>query len=154
MVDTKGRNRTRNVRWGWGILIGLSVLEVYLGASWMFRGPGTAIEDTAKNIGLSTTQFEQTYPIAADVISWNQRTVAVYFLTIGLMALMLSLEGFRHNTRSARRIMWVFAAQLAAIGVIALLGEALAFAAAALVLAAAATTGLLLAAKGSAQRQG
>lgn len=85
-------------------------LFVVNGVSWIFFGPDAVVADTAENIGVSVTEFEEAYPPAVDEITVNQYQVATYLAAIGAMGFLAALAGFRHGDRRAWRITWVLVA--------------------------------------------
>lgn len=48
----------------------------------------------------------------------NVRQVAIWFMSFGLLALMVALEGFRHGSRWAWYATWVLVAATVAIGIL------------------------------------
>lgn len=80
------------------------------GISWIFFGPDAVVSDTAENIGVSVTEFEEAYPAAVDEITVNQYQVATYLMAIGAMGLLAALAGYRRRDRWAWHITWVLVA--------------------------------------------
>jgi hypothetical protein len=80
------------------------------GISWIFFGPDAVVADTAENIGVSVTEFEEAYPAAVDEITVNQYQVAAYLAAIGAMGFLAALAGYRLRYRWAWRITWVLIA--------------------------------------------
>lgn len=83
-------NQIRTTKVGWGILLIVSVLLVMDGAFWFFAGPNII----------------------------HARLVAVWYVSFGMLALLVALEGYRNGTRWAWYASWVLAVALAAIGLV------------------------------------
>jgi hypothetical protein len=137
---TEISNHSRLAKLGWGILLVISALLLLNGVTWFFIGPRLSwIEE----LGI-LDEFRQTYPAIADNYATNARQVAIWYLAFGLLALLVTLEGFRHRSRWAWYATWVLVAVLAAIGLLYRDG----FGIYSLGLAAIALVGQLLAGKG------
>jgi hypothetical protein len=104
-------------RWGWGILLLTASLFAVNGVSWIFFGPDAVVADTAEYIGVSVTEFEESYPAAVDGITVNQYQVATYLIAIGTMGFLAALAGYRLGYRWAWRITWVLVVVPAALAV-------------------------------------
>lgn len=136
MTTTEVRNQSRLAKLGWGILLGISTLLALNGVLWFFIGP--------QRVGVSLEEFGQVNPIIARQMATNARQVAIWFLAFGLLALLVTLEGWRHLSRWAWYATWILVALLGAIGVLYRDG----YGGVVLVLAAIALVGQLLAGKG------
>lgn len=127
-------------KWGWGILLVVSVLLILNGVTWFFTGPRLSwIEE----LGI-LEEFRQAYPAIAANYATNTRQVAIWFTSFGLLALLVAWEGFRNGSRWAWYAMWVLVAALVALGVLYLTGFGIVL----LGLAVLAVVGQLLAWKG------
>lgn len=122
MNATIVRSQSRIAKWGWGTLIVLSALLALNGAGWFFAGPSAMQANFAEDIGMTADEFMETYPSAAAGIAANARQVAIWYLAFGLLALVVTLEGFRHGSRWAWNATWILLAALIAVGVIELPG--------------------------------
>jgi hypothetical protein len=141
--------QSRTAKWGWGILLGLSVLLVWVGIFWYWRLPAMALENIAEYGNLAPGVFLQGKPSAFDIITLIARGYGAGYAALGLMALLVALEGFRHGTRWAWITMWVLVLAYAALaGIFLLAGETYALSLSVLVFAVIALVGLLLARKG------
>ncbi len=115
-MDGNSENRhTRKARWGWAILLLVSALLVLNGAAWFFTGPSLS---WVESMGVSLAEFRQAYPIIADNMARNARQVALWFMSFGLLALLVALEGYRNGSRWAWNGSWIMIAVLVAIGVL------------------------------------
>lgn len=92
----------------------------------------------------SLQQFGQVNPAIARQMATNARQVAIWYLAFGLLALLVTLEGFRRSSRWAWYAAWILVPVLAAIGLLYRDG----FGVILLGLAAIALVGHLLAGKG------
>jgi len=113
-MNTQG-NQSRASKWGWGILLAISALLVLNGVTWFFMGPTLS---SVEGVGGALEEFRQAYPIIADLMARNARQVAIWFMSFGLLALLVALEGFRHGSRWAWNATWVVVAAMVAIGVL------------------------------------
>lgn len=104
------KKRSMSASWGWAILLVIASLIALNGISWIFFGPDAVVSDTAENIGVSVTEFEEAYPAAVDEITVNQYQVATYLMAIGAMGLLAALAGYRRRDRWAWHITWVLVA--------------------------------------------
>ena len=141
--------RTRSAKWGWGILLGMSVLLILGGQFWYRSLPQMALENIAEYANLAPGDLMQGEPSSFDVIALIARGYGAGYATLGLMSLLVAIEGYRNGTRWAWMSMWVLVLAYAAIGGIFLLaGETYALSLGVLALAMIALVGLLLARKG------
>jgi len=136
-------------KWGWGLLLVMSALLIFAGLDWYFSLPEMALENIAERTILEPDGFMVGKPSATDIITMVARGYGAGYAVVGLMALLVSLEGFRKGTRWAWVAMWVLVLAYAAIGGIFLLaGETYALSLGVLALAVITVVGLLMARKG------
>ena len=148
-METNRENRqTKTAKWGWGILLVMSALLILAGIGWYFSLPEMALENIAERTSLEPDGFMVGKPSAYDIISLIARGYGAGYAALGLMALLVALEGYRNGTRWAWMIMWVLVLAYAAIaGIFLLAGEAYALSLGVLSLAVITVVGLLLARK-------
>ena len=103
------RNRSWLSKMGWIILLGMSALIIFGGVSWYISLPELATENIAEYAGLDPSVFMQGEPSASDVIAVVARGYGAGYAALGLMALLVALEGYRNGPRWAWRVMWVLA---------------------------------------------
>lgn len=152
MNNNQEHSRTRSAKWGWGILLGMSALLTLAGISWLRGLPKMALDNIAEYAGLEPGVFIQGEPSAFDVIAVIARGYGAGYTALGLIALLVALEGYRNGTRWAWRVMWVLAAAFAALaGIFLLAGESYALSFGVLSLALITLVGLLLTRKGLAR---
>ncbi len=111
--------RTTMAKWGWGILVVISALLALDGAVWYFVGPNII----------------------------HARLVAVLLLALGMLALLVALEGYRNGSSWAWYSSWILVLALLAVGGIEVREEEYLFGFLMLGLAAVAFVGQLLARK-------
>ena len=136
MTATVVRNNSRLAKLGWGILLATSALLLLNGLLWFVVGP--------QQVVASLDEFGQVNPLIARQMATNARQVAIWYLAFGLLALLVTLEGFRRSSPWAWYATWILVPLLAAIGVLYVDG----FGVILLGLAALALVGQLLARKG------
>lgn len=152
MVATETRNQSRRGKAGWGILLGMSALLILAGTSWLFGLPQMALDNIAEYASLEPGVFMQGEPSAFDVIAMISRGYGAGYTALGLMALLLALEGYRNGTAWAWKMMWVLAAAFAALaGTFLLAGEAYALSLGILSFSVITLVGMLLARQGLAR---
>jgi hypothetical protein len=110
MTTTEVRNQSRLAKWGWVILLVISALLALNGVLWFFLGP--------QQVVASLEEFPQAYPSIAPQMATNARQVAIWFMSFGLLALLVALKGYRHGSRWAWYATWNLVALLTAIGVL------------------------------------
>lgn len=137
---------SRTAKWGWLTLLAVSALLLVNGIGWFFVGP--SLSTFEQDTGVQLEEFRQSYPSVADSIATNARQVAIWFMAFGLLALLVALQGFRHNSQWAWNAAWVLVAAPAAVGVNVVIGDQLGFGAGMLAVAAIALLGQVLASKG------
>jgi hypothetical protein len=149
MELNQNNNQSRTAKWGWVILLAMSALLTIAGLSWLFSLPQMALGNIAEYASLDPGVFMQGVPSAFDVITLIARGYGAGYTALGLMALLVALEGYRRGTRWAWTVMWVFAATFAALaGIFLLAGETYALSLGILSFAAITLVGLLLARRG------
>lgn len=149
MKMNQENSRSRTARVGWGILLGVSALLILAGQFWYSSLPQMAVENIAEYANLEPGDFMQGEPSSFDIISLIARGYGAGYAALGLMALLVAIEGYRNGTRWAWMTMWVLVLAYAAIGGIFLLaGETYALSLGVLAFAVIALVGLLLARKG------
>ena len=146
---TETRKQTGLAKVGWGILLGMSAVLILAGLGWLFALPQMALDNIAEYAGFDPSVFMQGVPSAFDVIAVIARGYGVGYAALGLMALLVALEGYRNGSRWAWRATWVLAAAFTALaGTFLLAGESYALSLGILFLAVLTLLGLLLARKG------
>lgn len=115
MTAVEARTQSRTGKLGWGILLGMSTLLTLAGLNWYFGLPQLALENIAELTSLEPDGFMVGEPSAFDVISLIARGYGVGYATLGLMAFLVALEGYRNRTRWAWTAMWVLVASFTAL---------------------------------------
>jgi hypothetical protein len=111
--------------------------------------PEMALDNIAERTSLEPNGFMVGEPSAFDIITLIARGYGAGYAVLGLMALLVALEGYRNGTRWAWMTMWVLVFAYMAIGGIFLLaGETYALSLGVLAFAVIALVALLLARKG------
>ncbi|HEY1408360.1 MAG TPA: hypothetical protein VF434_05420 [Promineifilum sp.] len=150
---SEATSRPRAAKWGWGILLGVSVLLTLAGLFWTMQLPEMLLENIAERTALEPDGFLEGSPSAFDVITLIARNFGAGYAALGLLALLVGLEGYRNGSRWAWTAMWVLVAAFTALAVSFTLaagrvyGPDVGF----LALAVITLAGLLLARKGLAQ---
>jgi hypothetical protein len=148
MNDNSENNRTRTVKWGWGILLAVSTLLLLAGIGWYLSLPEMALENISERTTLGSEGFMVGKPSAFVIITLIARGYGAGYAALGLMALLVALEGYRNGTRWAWMVMWVLVLAYASIaGIFLLAGETYALSLGVLGIAVIALVGLLLARK-------
>lgn len=122
------KSQTRIHKIGWGILVVISALFVLNGVSWFFAGPGENISYLESSRGVPMEEFIKSYPAVEQHLARNARQLAVWMAAFGLLALVVALEGYRHETRWAWYATWILVAAPIAVGLVYLPGGELGFA--------------------------
>lgn len=149
MGTNRENKRSKTAKWGWGILLGMSALLILAGIGWYFSLPEMALENIAERTSLEPDGFMVGKPSAFDIITLIARGYGAGYAILGLMALLVALEGYRNGTGWAWMAMWVLELAYVAIADIFLLaGETYALSFGVLALAVITLVGLLLARKG------
>jgi hypothetical protein len=107
MKTNPEKTRSRSAKWGWGTLLGVSALLLLAGISWYALLPQMALENIAEYAGLQPDDFKEGTPSSFDVITIISRGYGVGYSGLGLLALLVAFEGYRHGTRWAWTAMWV-----------------------------------------------
>lgn len=115
MNSHRTKNRSKAARWGWGILLGTSVLLILAGVGWYFSLPDMALENISEYANAAPETFKQGNPSSFDVIALIARGYGAGFAAAGLLAFLVGLEGYRYGTRWAWSAMWVLVLTYAAI---------------------------------------
>jgi len=146
-MNTNAENgRTRTAKWGWGILLFVSALLILAGIGWYLSLPEMALENIAERTTLEPEGFM--VGGAFDIITLIARGYGAGYAALGLMALLVALEGYRNGTRWAWMVMWVLVLAYASIaGIFLLAGETYVLSLGVLGIAVIALFGLLLARK-------
>jgi hypothetical protein len=116
METIREDRRTKTAKWGWGILLIMSALLILAGIGWYFGLPEMALENIAERTSLEPDGFMVGKPSAFDVITLIARGYGAGYTSLGLMALLVALEGYRNGTRWAWMAMWVLVAAYTALG--------------------------------------
>lgn len=147
----KAKSQLRAAKWGWGILLVLSALLALAGVNWFMTLPDLALENIAERTSLEPAGFMIGEPSAFDVITGITRGYGAGYAALGLLALLVALEGYRHGTRWAWMAMWVLVAAYTALAAIFTLPArgVNAFGLVILAFAVVAVVGMLLARRGS-----
>lgn len=152
MKTNQENKQSRAAKWGWGILLGMSALLTFAGINWLLGLPQLALDNIAKSASLAPSVFMQGEPNAFDVITVIARGYGVGYTALGLMALLVALEGYRNGRRWAWTVMWVLTVTYTAFaGNFLLAGETYALSLGILSFAVITLVGLLLARKGLAR---
>ena len=146
MLEAKSQSRA--ARWGWGILIGVSALLMLAGLGWYFSLPEMLLENIVEYGNVESRNLIQGEPSAFDVITLIARGYGAGYAALGLLGLLVGVEGYRNGTRWAWIAMWVLvSAYIALAGIFMLSGDS-APGLGSLVLAVFALAGMLLARRG------
>ena len=81
--------------------MGVSVLLMLAGLSWYFNLPQMLLENIAKFGNLETGNLMQGDPSAFDVITLITRGYGAGYTALGLLGLLVALEGYQNGTRWA-----------------------------------------------------
>jgi len=149
MVNQQGISQSRSAKVGWIILLVLSAFLILAGVGWFGMLPQMMSENIAEYANLDPGVLTQGSPSAMDVITIITRGYGAAYALLGLLALLIALEGYRNGTRWAWMVMWILVAAYIAIGGIFFMGgESYALSLPILFIALIAAVGLLLARKG------
>jgi len=149
MKTGRDHTRTKTAKWGWSILLGVSALLILAGIGWYFSLPEMALENIAERTSLEPDGFMVGKPSAFDIITLIARGYGAGYAALGLMALLVALEGYRNGTRWAWMSMWFLVLAYASIaGVFLEAGETYALSFGILSFAGVTLVGLMLARKG------
>lgn len=127
-------------------MLGMSALLILAGVGWFFSLPEMMLDNIVEYTSVESDVFVQGNPSASDVITMIARGYGAGYAGLGLLALLVALEGFRRGTRWAWMAMWVLVAAYAAMaGIFLLAGETFVLSAGILAIAILSLVGLLLA---------
>lgn len=142
------KSQSKAAKWGWGILMGVSALLILAGQFWYRSLPQMLLENIAEYGNLEPGDLMQGEPSSFDVITLIARGYGAGYAALGLMALLVAIEGYRNGTRWAWMTMWVLVLACAAIAGIFLLPGDYAPGLGTFALAMVALVGMLLARRG------
>lgn len=147
-VSADAKSQSRAAKWGWGILLVVSALLILAGQFWYRSLPQMLLENIAEFGNLEPGDFMQGEPSSFDVITLIARGYGAGYAALGLMALLVAIEGYRNGTRWAWMTMWVLVLAYAAIAGIFMLPGDYAPGLGSFALAVVALVGMLLARRG------
>jgi hypothetical protein len=110
MIATRTTPQAATARWGWGLLLAVSALLMLNGAAWYVFGPQRVAGDLEA--------FGSVDPSVVQFMAKTRQQVAIWYLSFGLLALLVALEGFWHGSRWAWNAMWVVVGATAAVGLL------------------------------------
>lgn len=115
MSTEAGYTPTKGAKWGWRILLILSLLLAANGVGLYFisASPATFEQDT----GFSYAEVHQTYPSVAEQIVREGQTLGTMLVVVGLMAAIASYAGLRQGSLWAWWVTGVLLVMLAYFGV-------------------------------------
>ena len=113
-LETRSKSRAAKV--GWGILLVMSALLMLLGINWFMTLPELALDNIAERTSLEPADFMVGETSAFDVITVIARSYGAGYASLGLLALIVSLEGYRKGRRWAWNAMWVLVIAFIALG--------------------------------------
>lgn len=110
MTDEARKAPARGSKWGWGILLALSLLLAGNGAALYFisASPSTFEQDT----GVTFEEVQAVFPSVAEQVVQEGQTLSVLLAVLGLMAAVASLAGLRRRSRWAWAITGILLAML------------------------------------------
>jgi hypothetical protein len=112
-MTTVAQTRAPVRRWPWLVLVALGALFVLNGV-WLFTliaTPAVVEADT----GIALAELRAAYPSVADELAGRGRTVALLVAGLGAMAVAAAVAGLRHDSATARSVLWVFVGVLALV---------------------------------------
>ena len=122
VATSETKKQSRVGKWGWGILLAISALLIFYGVMWYSTGPSISLDYIEQGGGVPMDEFRQAYPEAVAHMVRNMHQEAVWFLAFGLMASIVSLEGFRHGTRWAWNATWGIVVVFTLVGLVYTIG--------------------------------
>jgi hypothetical protein len=125
-MNTTG-SQSNASKWGWRILLAVSVLLALNGVSWLIVGPSMMVSFLDQMAETPSADFSQTYPAVANAFARNARQVAIWITAFSLLAIIVARYGSRHRSRWAWNAMWVLIAAPAVVGIIYSVNAALGF---------------------------
>ena len=119
MSSVVSRTVVRTQKWGWGILLAVSAMLALNGVALYFisASPATFEQDT----GVSMAEVRQSFPTVAEHVVWEGQTTSMLLASLGLLALVVALGGFRSGSRWAWNAMWVLVGILAVFSIVFIL---------------------------------
>ena len=148
MKTNQENGQSRTARVGWGLVMGVSALLMLAGLSWYFSLPQMLLENIVEYGNVESGNLMQGNPSAFDVIALIARGYGAGYAALGLLGLLVALEGYRNGTRWAWIATWVLVfAYIALAGIFMLPGD-YAPGLGSLALAVVALAGMLLARRG------
>ena len=113
------RTVAKTQKWGWGILIVVSALLALNGVALYFisTSPATFEQDT----GVPISEVRQAFPTVADHVVGEGQTISMLLASLGLLAFVVALGGYRDSPRWAWNAMWVLVGMLAVFSIVFLL---------------------------------
>lgn len=127
-MDTKvAKSQVRMSKLGWGILLVVSSLFILDGMVWFFVGPTVMMNYVTQIGGAPLSQMIQNLTPVAAHFARNTRQVAIWLISFGLMAFIITLEGYRYGSRWAWNATWMIVLAPALVGLLYLPGVPLAF---------------------------
>ena len=112
---TETRAQSRAGKWGWGIVLVVSVLLVLNGVALFFMSADPIIFE--QDTGVPMAEVTQTYPPVAEHVVHEGQLTSIMLAGLGLLTLVVALEGYHHGTQWAWNAIWVLVGLLAAITV-------------------------------------
>ena len=100
----------RAAKWGWGILIAVSAFMVLEGVGLYLMSASPAIFE--QDTGVPKAEVSRAYPTVADQYVRAEQNIAILLTFLGLLVLVVALEGFRHGSRWVWNSTWVLVAWL------------------------------------------
>ena len=144
----EAKSQSKAAKWGWGILFVMSALLTFGGIGWFISLPQMALENIAEYASLDPAELMSAFGI----ITLIARGYGAGYAVLGLMALLVALEGYRNGTRWAWITMWNLVLAYAAIaGIFMLAGETYVLSLGILSFAVITVVGLFLARRGLVQ---
>ena len=148
MKTNQENGRSRTVRVGWSLLMGVSALLMLAGLGWYFSLPQMLLDNIVEYGNVESRALMQGEPSAFDIITLIARGYGAGYAALGLLGLLVALEGYRKGTRWAWRAMWVLVFAYIAISAIFILPGDYAPGLGTFILAVIALVGMLLARRG------
>lgn len=96
---------SRGGKRGWGILVVVSVLLALNGVALFFMSADPTIFE--QDTGVPMAEVAQTYPSVAEHVVREGQLTSIMLAGLGLLALVVALEGYRHGSQWAWNAIWV-----------------------------------------------
>lgn len=106
-VNESKKTTSRGTQAAWWLLIILSALLILAGVGWLFSLPEMMLENIAEYGNVEINALTSGNPSAFDIITLITQGYGLGFIAIGLLAVLLSLEGKRNGSRIAWQLLWV-----------------------------------------------